>query len=179
MAIDVFNLAAQSFVGGAVNSALGFTTNTLTTSAINAFGGNMMGGNVKGGLIMGTGMIPDVPYGMGSAGRSGYGSGLGRLNDPGGRFNDSFNNASESIGREGVVGTIRQLGLLVATGNLNNFGDNLLNNASNIATGVGIDIMGNLGAAAESSLISVVGNASLSDASYWLDSAADAISDSF
>lgn len=179
MTIDVFNLAAQSFVGGAVNSALGLTTNTLTSSAINAFGGNMMGGNVKGGLIMGTGMIPDVPYGMGSAGRSGYGSGLGRLNDPCGRFNDPFNNAYESMGLEGAADTIGQLGLLVDTGNLNNFGDNLLNNVSNIATGVGIGIMGNLGAAAASSLISVVGNASLSDAGSWLDSASDAISDSF
>jgi hypothetical protein len=54
-----------------------------------------------------------------------------------------------------------------------------LNTAANIGSNISLGIMGNLGASAASSLISTVGNASLSDAGSWLDSAADAISDWF
>lgn len=185
MALDIFNLATQSFVGGALNAGQG-AVNNLASSAIGALGGTLMGGRASGGLITGTGMIPDFPCGMGSSGCSGFGSGIGSLNDPCGRFNDPFNNAFESLALQGVSGAIGAIGELGVGGGLSRFGNalsgvgnGLLNTGLNTATNLGVGIMGNLGVAAAGSLISTVGNASLSDAGRWLDSASDAISDWF
>lgn len=174
MALDIFNLATQSFVGGAVNAGQR-AINDLTTSAINALGGNLTGGYASGGLIRGTGMVPDFPCGMGSAGCSGFGGGVSGLNDPCGQFNDPFNNAFESMALRGVSGTIGAIGQLALTGNLDRFENNLVG----VATNVGSSIMGNLGSSVVKSLVSSVGNSSLSDAKSWLSSASDSISSWF
>ncbi len=183
MAIDLFNLAAQSFVGGAVGVGRS-AVNNLTSSAIGALGGTLTGGTFGGGIIGGIGSIPDRGCGgvFGSNHNHPFGGGAGRMNDPCGKFNNPLMGAIESIGLQGASSAINALGQLALGGTRTGFNNDLSNigrSMASSAVNAGVNLTVGLGSAAAGTLISSVGNASLSNAGSWLDSAKDAISDWF